>query len=240
MSSRSIETPHYHVWTDALRGRDLAMRTKDDWDRGMFVRMSVISAWTAFERAVEGALNAQPFRRDFWRSFEDACRACNIDPPTRGGGPWQRVAGVHGLRRQYAHLLVVDQSDLLPDTAEPAQNAIIVLREALKDLHGLRTLDPPEWIDEDRLPEHPTGASGDLTVGHGGADPESPETIRVSYQYRERETVSDILPAGTDHVPYMEAIIRNIVVPISAVRAYRGKTLIDEIVIRMRGVNRQR
>ncbi len=220
-----------------MRGRDLAMRTRDDWDRGMFVRLSVISAWTAFERVVESALSTPPFRRDFWRSFEDACRACNIDPPPRGGGIWQQVATVHGLRRQYAHLLVVDQSDLLPETAELAQNAIIVLREALNDLHILLAFDPPGWIDEDRLPEHPTGGSAGLTIGQAGADPESPETIRVCYQYQDRETVSDILPAGTDPAPYMETVIRTIVVPISAVRAYRGVTLIDEIFIRMRGVN---
>jgi hypothetical protein len=48
---RSVETPHYHVWTDALHARELARNTKDRWNRGSYVRWTIIAACTALEIA---------------------------------------------------------------------------------------------------------------------------------------------------------------------------------------------
>jgi hypothetical protein len=59
--------------------------------------------------------------------------------------------------------------------------------------------------------------------------------IRICYVMLGREYESTIIPADEDHLPYVEDLLRNIRVPVSAVRTYRGKELIDAIVVRMRG-----
>jgi hypothetical protein len=38
-----------------------------------------------------------------------------------------------------------------------------------------------------------------------------------------------------DHVALMEDLLRKIRVPVSAIRAYRGNELIDELIVKMRG-----
>lgn len=151
MPTRSVESPHYHIWTDALRGRDLALKADNSWDRGTFVRWSLMSAWTTFERAVENALGVTSFGSNFWRKFDVACSAAGIAPPQRGQGLWQRVGKIHSRRNEYTHLLVAKQEDLLPVDAESAREVIATLREAVKDLHLRLGLPAPEWID-DRLP----------------------------------------------------------------------------------------
>ncbi len=64
---------------------------------------------------------------------------------------------------------------------------------------------------------------------------EDPDAIRVCYQYSDSELTYRILLPGTDPTPCMEQLITDIVVPISAVRAYRGSTLVKEILVRMHG-----
>lgn len=233
--SRSVESPHYHVWTDALRGRDLAQTARDEWDRGTFVRWSISSAWTAFEHAVNDALDLPPTGTKFWPNFDDGCRKLGIVPPRRDCGLWQQVAQIQKRRNAYTHLNVVDQSTLLLKDATQAEETIKRLREAVQDLHVRLKDQPPEWIEDNVLPKYPTGGGGALTVGHGGFDKDDPDVIQVRYQYKDRERTSHILPPGTDPTRYMEQTIKQIAVPISAVRAYRGSTLVKEIRVRMRG-----
>lgn len=235
MQSRSVESPHYHVWTDALRGRDLAQSATDEWDRGTFVRWSISSAWTAFEHAVNEALGLNSVGTNFWQNFDAGCSALGITPPPRGQGLWQNVAQIQKHRKDYTHLKIADQSQLLLKDATQAEDAITYLREAVLDLHTRLGTQSPEWIEDDVLPRHPTGGRAALTVGHGGVDVNDPNAIRVRYQYLDKESTSDILPPETDPTPFMEQVVKRVVVPISAVRAYRGSTLIKEILVRMRG-----
>ena len=72
---RSVDSPHYHVWTDALYARSLARSAKNDWDLGSHVRWCVQSAWTAFEMAAEDAR---------WRRFRVQHAAI-----AREDGQWQ-------------------------------------------------------------------------------------------------------------------------------------------------------
>jgi hypothetical protein len=52
-----VDTPHYHLWTDALHLRALAHHARNQWDRGTYVRSALIVAWTSLELACDDALD---------------------------------------------------------------------------------------------------------------------------------------------------------------------------------------
>lgn len=51
-----IENNHYHIWTDALHARALSHEASNRWDRGTYVRWTVMTAWVALEIACQDAL----------------------------------------------------------------------------------------------------------------------------------------------------------------------------------------
>ena len=50
-----------------------------------------------------------------------------------------------------------------------------------------------------------------------------------------REYEAEVSRPDEDHVALMEDLLRKIRVPVSAIRAYRGNELIDELIVKMRG-----
>lgn len=232
MVHRSVDTPHYHIWTDALHGRHLAKRTKNDWDRGTYVRWTIFSAWIAFELEVGDTLNIQRIAHRPFDQIEDALWNRGLQHLDRGRGIWQQVVALHDRRNDFMHQ-AGNQQRLFAPTADGADHAITTVRDAVMDIHKRLGTTHPEWIEDDANPESPDGVTGALTVA--GADPNDPETIRILLVFRGDEKVSDYLPPGTNPTPTMEKLIKNVLVPISAVRAYKGDELIEEIEITMRG-----
>ena len=234
MTPRSVEWPHYHVWTDALRGRDLAREAPDEWDRGTFVRWSIQSAWTAFEEEVRVTLRISYYGSRFWDKFDDALKLRGITPPSRASDLWQRMASVYMERKKYAHLSTVNQDDLLLADSTPAAVVIATIREGIHALHALLGSTAPEWIDDDVLPRHRTSQAC-LTIGQGLHDHNDPRNIRITYLYRGRESTPTILPPEADPEPAMLQVIRDVIIPISRVRAYQDGEVVAEISVRMRG-----
>jgi hypothetical protein len=76
---------------------------------------------------------------------------------------------------------------------------------------------------------------GVLTVRRQNADETHPDVVKIAHVYRGQEYVSEILPPGTDPEPHVASLLRHVTVPISAVRIYRGQTLIEDRQIPMRG-----
>jgi len=228
---RSVETPHYHIWTDALHGRHLARQTSNVWDRGTYVRWTISSAWTAFELACEDATGTTGLGRSFKKNLDDAVDSKGIEPLDWGQGVWQQVRQIHQLRKDYVHPAIPQER--LFARVEEAEKAISVLRSAIHDLCFRLGIPPPEWIDDDENPVVPKGGLAHLTVT--GAPRDDPNTIRITYVFQGREHEYRLLPSGTDPSPLLDELIRKVLVPISAVRAYRGETLLKEIQVKMRG-----
>ncbi len=91
-------------------------------------------------------------------------------------------------------------------------------------------------MDDDANPEMPQGGMVQGTANRAGVDPSDPARVRIVYEFQGREYESELLPPGTDPERSMDAIIRRVIVPVTAVRAYRGDhELIDEWNVRMRG-----
>jgi hypothetical protein len=232
---KSVETPHYHLWTDALHARALAHQAANEWDRGTYVRWTVITAWIAFEMTCEKVLGCRGMGRSFRDNLDSAIKSMGHAKLNWGSGPWQQVLDVHKRRKEYVHINA-RQEQLFPGVVV-ADHAIETLREAIRTLHAHVSMSPPEWIEADKDPGWDSGAGlwGDDTLVARGASADDPQAVRIVYVCKGREHVSDILPAEADPGPAMERLLRGIRIPITCVRAYRGKELICEQRLRMRG-----
>lgn len=230
-----VDTPHYHLWTDALHARELARQTNNRWDRGTYVRWTITTSWTAFEIACEDAVNAKGIGYRFKDNLDKAVSALGLPKLDWGAGVWHRVSQVHQLRKSYVHP-GIPQEQLFPEVTE-ADTAIETLRNAITAIYLHAGKTPPDWLrdNEDRGWDNGKGGGANTVLIHAGANEQDPEAIKIAYDYKGREYISDVLPPGTDASPHIEELIRNANVPISAVRAYRGQTVIVERQLPMRG-----
>ena len=236
---RSVDTTPYHIWTDALHARALARVTSNEWNGGTYVRWAILSACVAFEVTASDMLGTGIGRRvpDEIKAALAARSLPNVD---WGQGVWQRLAEVRQLRVDYVHR-GIPQVRLFAPVAE-ADRAILVTREAIKALGTLIGAPASAWIDVDDDPnvarERPRGgftATASATLIHDGAKEDDPDVVRVVYVYKGKESVSELLPPGSDPGPAMARLEEGIQVPITAIRAYRGTTLLDERALKMRG-----
>jgi len=232
---RSVESTQYHVWTDALHGRALARQAANDWDRGTYVRWTIVSAWIAFEMACEEAMQTSRLGDRFKDRLDRAVKAVGLSPINWGRGLWQQVLEIHQLRVDYVHRQI-PQSRLFAPVHE-AERAVAVLRGAMEDIYVRFGKPVPQWVSDDSALGW---AGGRGTVVHAqvtraGAREDDPECIKIAYVYKGEEHISEVLPTGTDPQPILRRLLQEVVIPISAVRAYRGTTLIHEIPVRMRG-----
>ena len=112
------------------------------------------------------------------------------------------------------------------------------MRSAIREIYIHARKTPPTWVDDDfdRGWEVEDKTMGHLTLGlPPGVDEDDPNIIRIAYVMKGKEYISDECLPGTDPKPHVEELLRNIIRPISAIRVYRGKDLIEERIISMRG-----
>jgi hypothetical protein len=236
--NRSVEWPHYHIWTDALHARDLARVAPNSWDLGTYVRWTVNTAWTAFEMACEEALASSGLGRRFKSNLDQAFQDKGLPKLDWGQGVWQRVEAIHALRKAYVHPGIPQERLFAP--LDEAEEAISVLREAIKDVYRRVGLPIPDWPDDDQNPEPPqlrpaqVGIPGIIVTGPG-VSVDDPDVVKVTYVVRGEEKLSDVCPPGTDWEPKVQNLIRNLRVAASAIRVYQGTELVAEIELRMRG-----
>jgi hypothetical protein len=184
--------------------------------------------------ACEQALGATDLGIRFKDRLNEAFKANGVPPPDWGAGLWQNVLTIYELRKNYVHVRIPQERLFAP--VHEADEAISILRQAIKDLFDRVGHTAPSWVEDDTNPEMPQDSTGHLTVTRAGADPSDPARVRIVYEFQGREYESEVLPPETDPEPWMDNLLRSIVVPITAVRAYRGDhDLINEWNVRMRG-----
>jgi hypothetical protein len=226
---------HYHLWTDVLHGRALAKQAKNRWDRGTYVRWTVMTAWTVLEMACEDALETPEIGRSFKKKLDAACIAKSVCKINWGSGLWQDVIQLHKDRNDFVHINAT-QEKLFPDSAM-TDRTVSTVRDAISDIFHRAGKSPPGWLEDN---DDKGWDCGPGSMAHGGVigagvDPKGDETVRVSYEYKDREYDDGFYPAGTDHEPLVERLLRNVRIPITAVRVYRGKSMIYERRLQMRG-----
>ena len=124
-----VETPHYHLWTDALHARSLAHQANNRWDRGTYVRWCVNTSWTALEVACQDATGDPNISYSFKRNLEAALKQQNLPAIDWGKGIWQKVMTLQQTRKNYVHRFV-SETDLFQN-ADVADDAIKTTRQAL-------------------------------------------------------------------------------------------------------------
>lgn len=231
-----VNDNHYHLWTDALHGRTLAHQAANKWDRATYVRWTIVTAWTVLEVACQEAFSDKDISYRFKENLVRAVKRAGLSALEWGRGVWQRVSELQDQRNSLMHRFATEH-DLFPD-AEVADEAIEIVREAVKAIYEHARKPVPGWIDdrEDRgWASLGLMGSVSLTVIEAGVDPEADDTIRVLYVREGEENTTQVMAPEKDWKVEVEKIRTNIRVPISGLRAYRGKELIYEEKVRMRG-----
>ena len=231
---KEVTTGHYHLWTDALHARALARQTRNQWDRGTYVRWTITTAWTCFELACEDALCANGLGNRFKQKVDEAVQALSLPAFDWGKGIWQRVLSIYELRKDYIHPGIPQARLFAP--LEEADRAILTLREGIRAIYMHARKPAPDWIqdDEDRGWDGERRAIVHGTVTHAGANPNDPEVIRIAYVFEGKEYTREILPPGSDYRPCIDSVL-GINLPISEVRVYQGNDIIWQRPIRRRG-----
>lgn len=225
-----IENNHYHIWTDALHARALSHETNNRWDRGTYVRWTLMTSWIALEIACQDALEDPMISYSFKRNLDKAIKDKSLSKLDWSKGIWQQVSTLQELRKKCVHRFS-QESDLFPD-ASVADEAIITTRKAITEIYNHVGKDAPLWVNDN---EDQGWAIKGITLFANaystppGVDENASDTIKVTYIYKDKECIRDVLSANTDPNPYVDRLIESIGLPISGIKVYRGKEVIQKI-----------
>ena len=228
-----VDTFRYHLWTDALHLRAIAHQARNRWDRGTYARCTLTNAWTALEMACNDALEVTDIGYRFCEHLNRAIANKGLPKLDWSKGLWHDVRHLQSLRKQFVHAGISEGNRFAE--ASLADQAIRVCRGAIKAIYAHAGKAAQAWVDDDS----DTGFDKRQTVFaysqniKQGAD--HPDTIRVTFVYKDEEHICEYHPAGTDCDPLLDDLIRRTQLPISAVRVYRGSELLKERDLLMRG-----
>ena len=226
-----IENNHYHIWTDALHARALVHEASNRWDRGTYVRWSVMTAWIALEIACQDALEEPKISYSFKDNLNKAIEEKSFAKLDWSKGIWQQVLQVQQYRKNCVHRFS-QETDLFPD-ASMADDTIAIARQAIIEIYKHVGKNVPLWINDDTdqgwAKKGGFSLFGNAYTTPPGLDEHAPDTIKVTYIYKDKENIREVLPAGTDPNPQVDRLIATIGLPISGIKVYRGKEVIQEI-----------
>jgi hypothetical protein len=142
-----VTTPAYHLWCDALHARELARTTTDSWSEGTYVRWTITSAWTVLEMCVKDAFNKTKLKHGLKGTIDRTLLADGLQAIDWGVGNWDNLLKLKETRNYYIHENA-KQKELWPGI-ETANEAIIIIRNAIKDIYAIKNMQYPLWIDDD-------------------------------------------------------------------------------------------
>ena len=232
-----VDSNHCHLWTDALHVRELARVAVNRWDRGTYVRLTVVLTWTALEIACQHALGTPEIGYRFKENLDKAIACRGLSALDWSQGVWQRVRELQERRKAYMHKLA-SLSEMFPE-AELADQSVIVAREGIKAIYAHVGAEAPAWTDFD----HSNGWSGQVGLSDsssaarttGGTSINDPTAVRVYLVRNGVEVLSSVHPQGTDCGHEAARLVQSVNVPINAIRVYEGTNLVRELLVHMRG-----
>lgn len=237
MNPTLVDSTQCHLWTDALHVRQLAHDTPNRWDRGTYVRLCVVLAWSALEIACQEALNTPEIGYRFKDNLDRAIADGSLPPLDWSQGIWQDVRRIQGLRKSCVHKFT-SLADMFPESSV-ADDAIAVVRLAIGGIFDHATVSRPAWIDFDNshgwAGHSGVSDSATETLITAGVSLDDPTAVRLCFVARGVEHLSSVHPQGFDYANEVDRLVRAVNIPITAVRVYEGKTLVRELLLNMRG-----
>ncbi|TKB71577.1 MAG: hypothetical protein E8D46_15645 [Nitrospira sp.] len=232
-----VESTYCHLWTDALHVRQLSREAPNRWDRGTYVRLCVVLAWTALEIACQEALNAPDIGYSFKANLDRAVADKSLNPLDWSQGVWQEVRRIQELRKSYVHKFA-SLADMFPESSV-ADDVIAVVRAAIGSIFDHASVTRPDWIDFDQSRGW-AGRSGisdsaTATLISAGTSLDDPTAVRICFVADGAEHLSSVHPQGFSYGSEVDRLVRAVSIPISAVWVYEGKTLARELLVHMRG-----
>ena len=231
-----VDSTHCHLWTDALHVRQLAREARNKWDRGTYVRLCVNTSWTALEVACQDALNCPDIGYRFKGNLDKALASASAPPIDWSCGVWQQVRKLQERRKSYVHRFA-SLDDMFP-AASVADEAIQIVRDAIRSIHSQASLPIPSWAGLDEAGGWQTSSNFGTAWGtayHSGTTSEELNTVRVSVVVGNEERLATVFPAGTNALPEVERILQSVIVPINAIRVYENGELTIDFIVNMRG-----
>lgn len=231
-----IESNHYHLWTDVLHARKLAKQTRNKWDCASYVRWSIISSWIVLEIACQDALSEPNISYRFRENMDDAIKKSSLTTLNWENGIWQKVINLQKIRNNIVHRFQ-KENNLFSEISD-ADEAIFIVREAVKEIYNHTNKNYPLWIedDEDR------GWDGrgfinytTVTVHRNGSKRDDFNCIKIYFVTNGIEKLSEVLSENEDYNQAVDNILYNSKEPISKVFVKQYDQIIFNKDLNMRG-----
>lgn len=230
-----VDTINFHIWSDALHARQLAREANNKWDRGTYVRWTIITAWIAFELTCEDVLETSGLGYRFKENLDEAIRLKGLENLNWDSAVWQGVLKVHHDRKNYIHINT-KQEDLFLEV-KLADDSIKFLRKGIAAIYEHTGNQPPSWLDYDKVKgwDNKNRSIANATVIHKGVDEDDPNVYKLAYVREGREFISEVFIERLDFDLLIDKFISSLNVPVSIIRIYQGKNLIKEREVKIRG-----
>ena len=231
-----VDSTQCHLWTDALHARTLARDAKNKWDRGTYVRFCIMTVWIALETSCQDALEEKNIGYRFKKNLEQALSNSGFEPIDWSWGVWQQVIQVQNIRKDYVHRFITLQ-EMFPDS-NVADNAIDVIRKAIKDIYERSGKIYPEWVEICEVKgwdKQSQFGMATLSQAHLGSSFDDPNTKRVYIVINGEEKLTSVFPSGHDTSKTVEELLYSVNVPIESIRVYDCGELIEDNRVLMRG-----
>ena len=231
-----VDSTQCHLWTDALHARELAREARNKWDRGTYVRFCVTTLWIALETSCQDALEEKNIGYSFKANLDHALLNQGFEPLEWGKGTWQKVAQVQNIRKDYVHRFL-SLKEMFPDS-RVADNAIDIVREAIKDIYIRVGKIYPEWVEIYEVrgwDKQPQVSTPTLSQAHLGSSFEDPNTKRIYLVINGEEKLTSVYPSGHDTSKIVAELLKNVNVPIESIRVYDCGQLVEDYKVMMRG-----
>jgi len=231
-----VDSTQCHLWTDALHARALSREAKNKWDRGTYVRFCVTTIWIALETSCQDALCEKNIGYRFKANLDQAVVNKGLEPIDWSQGIWQKIIQVQNTRKDYVHKYMA-LKEMFPDS-DVADNAIEVVREAIKDIYLRSGKEYPEWVDIHEVKGWDKESQfGMATVSqtHLGSSFEDPNTKRIYIVINGEEKLTSVFPSGHDTSKAVAELLQSVNVPIESIRVYDCGELVEDNIVMMRG-----
>jgi len=179
-----VENNHYHIWTDALHARALSHETDNRWDKGTYVRWTIMTSWIALEISCQDALEDAKISYSFKKNLDFAIQNKSLPQLDWSKGIWQEVLSLQELRKNCVHRFS-QESELFPETGI-ADQAIDTVQSAIIEIYNHVGKDAPLWVNDN---DDQGWAKKGITMFANaystpdGVDINAPDTIKITYSY---------------------------------------------------------